>query len=131
MSFNNFWFHISAPVFDHYEETFTLSALLTSLTLFPVSIFVGVSGTVSLLTTDSYELSNIVSQSYLKLLKRNAILVTCGAYVASIVFPLDWDRPWQIYPVPNVVGAITGHMFGSFYCMIETMIKYKLGKKKN
>jgi GPI ethanolamine phosphate transferase 2/3 subunit F len=81
-----------APVFDHYEETFTLSALLTSLTLFPVSIFVGVSGTVSLLATDSYELANIVSQSYLKLLKRNAILVTVGAYIASVVFPLDWER---------------------------------------
>lgn len=121
---------LTAPALENYEETFTLSALLTGLTLFPISIFVGVSGAVSLLFTDSFELNNAVSQAYLKLLKRNAFLVIFGAFVGSAVFPLDWDRPWQIYPIPNVVGAITAQMVGCFYCFLETMVRYKLGKKQ-
>jgi len=115
---------------ENYEETLTLSSLLTSLTLFPISLFVGVAGTISILFTESFELISIASQSYLKLLKRNAYLVIFGAFVGSVVFPLDWDRPWQIYPVPNVVGAITGQMMGCFYCFFETMVKYKFAKKQ-
>jgi GPI ethanolamine phosphate transferase 2/3 subunit F len=122
-------FH-AAPPLDKYEETFTLSALLASLTLFPVSILIGVSGTVSILFTETFELTNVTSQAYLKLLKRNAYLVIFGAFVGSAVFPLDWDRPWQIYPIPNFVGAITGQLFGCFFCLIESMIKSKLAKKQ-
>jgi GPI ethanolamine phosphate transferase 2/3 subunit F len=120
----------TAPPLDKYEETFTLSALLASLTLFPVSILIGVSGTVSILFTETFELTNVTSQAYLKLLKRNAYLVIFGAFVGSAVFPLDWDRPWQIYPIPNFAGAITGQLFGCFFCLIESMIKSKLAKKQ-
>lgn len=84
---------LAAPPLEKYEETFTFSSLLAALTLFPVSIFIGVSGTIALLFTESFELTNVVSQSYLKLLKRNAFLVIFGAFVGSAVFPLDWDRP--------------------------------------
>jgi GPI ethanolamine phosphate transferase 2/3 subunit F len=115
---------------ENYEQTFTLSALLTGLTLFPISIFIGVSGTLSILFTETFELTQVVSQEYLKLLKRNAFLVIFGAFVGSVVFPLDWERPWQIYPIPNMTGAITAQMMGCFYCFFESMVKYKLGKKQ-
>lgn len=120
-----------APALEKYLETFTLSALLTGITLFPISLFIGVSGTISILMTESFDLSNITSQAFLKLLKRNAYLVIFGAFIGSVVFPLDWDRPWQIYPIPNIVGAVTGQMLGSFYCLVETMVKHKLGKKQH
>jgi phosphatidylinositol glycan class F len=76
---------ILAPALEHYDQTFTLSALLTSLTIFPVSLFVGVSGTISILITESFEMVNVVSQAYLKLLKRYAYLVIFGAFIGSIV----------------------------------------------
>lgn len=115
---------------ENYEQTFTLSAFLTGLTLFPISIFIGVNATVTLLMTETFELVNLVSQGYLNLLKRNAYLVVFGAFVGSAVLPLDWDRPWQIYPIPNVVGCLTAQMLGCFYVFLETMVKYKLGKKQ-
>lgn len=74
-----------APALEHYDQTLNLSALLTSLTLFPVSLFVGVSGTISILITESFEMVNVVSQAYLKLLKRNAYLVIFGAFIGSVV----------------------------------------------
>ncbi|CAG9804876.1 unnamed protein product [Chironomus riparius] len=122
---------LGAPALEKYLETFTLSALLTGITLFPISLFIGVSGTISILMTESFDLSNVTAQAFLKLLKRNAYLVIFGAFIGSVVFPLDWDRPWQIYPIPNIVGAVTGQMLGSFYCLVETMVKHKLGKKQH
>lgn len=113
-----------------YEETFTLSAFLTGLTLFPISIFIGVSATVTLLMTETFELVNLVSQGYLNLLKRNAYLVVFGAFVGSALLPLDWDRPWQIYPIPNVAGCLIAQMMGCFYVFLETAVKYKLAKKQ-
>ena len=91
----------------------------------------GVNGTISILITESFDLTNVTSQAFLRLLKRNAYLVIFGAFMGSVVFPLDWDRPWQIYPIPNIVGAITGQMVGSFYCLFETMVRHKLNKKQH
>lgn len=35
-----------------------------------------------------------------------------GAWIGALVIPLDWDRPWQAYPNPCVVGACVGHSAG-------------------
>jgi len=34
----------------------------------------------------------------------------CGAYPLA----LDWDRPWQAWPLPPAIGAILGYILGSF-----------------
>ena len=34
-----------------------------------------------------------------------------GAWLGAIVVPLDWDRAWQVWPTPCVLGAICGHTF--------------------
>ena len=31
-----------------------------------------------------------------------------GAWLGVLPIPLDWDRPWQAWPIPCVVGAIVG-----------------------
>ena len=35
-----------------------------------------------------------------------------GCWLAAIVLPLDWDRPWQQWPVPCVYGALLGYALG-------------------
>lgn len=78
----------TAPALEDYEKTLTLSVLLAGLTIFPICIFIGSSGTIGFLFTEHFELVNAVSQGYLKLLTRNAFLVIFGAFVGSVVFPL-------------------------------------------
>lgn len=34
----------------------------------------------------------------------------CGAYPLA----LDWDRPWQAWPLTPAIGAILGYILGSF-----------------
>jgi phosphatidylinositol glycan class F len=44
-----------------------------------------------------------------------AALGTCvGAWLGAIPIPLDWDRPWQAYPITILTGAYVGHCVGSF-----------------
>jgi len=36
-----------------------------------------------------------------------------GSWVGAIPLALDWDRPWQAWPLIPVYGAIVGHVVGS------------------
>ncbi|EPS28114.1 Glycosylphosphatidylinositol anchor biosynthesis protein 11 [Penicillium oxalicum] len=35
-----------------------------------------------------------------------------GAWFGAIPIPLDWDRPWQAFPITIVIGAYIGHALG-------------------
>ncbi|KAF1784281.1 GPI biosynthesis protein Pig-F [Phytophthora cactorum] len=37
-----------------------------------------------------------------------------GAYVGALPIPLDWDRPWQQWPLTCVYGTLMGHAAGIF-----------------
>ncbi|KAH3683370.1 hypothetical protein WICPIJ_005659 [Wickerhamomyces pijperi] len=36
------------------------------------------------------------------------LLVLVGCWLGAVVVPLDWDRPWQTWPLPIVFGAFIG-----------------------
>lgn len=44
--------------------------------------------------------------------KKYFIMIVVGAWASCVVIPLDWDRDWQAWPVPVVVGAYLGAFFG-------------------
>ncbi|OAX77713.1 hypothetical protein ACJ72_07984 [Emergomyces africanus] len=41
--------------------------------------------------------------------------VGLGAWFGAVPIPLDWDRPWQTYPITIITGAYIGYVLG---CMI-------------
>lgn len=41
-----------------------------------------------------------------------AVLAAAGAWVGALPLVLDWDSPWQQYPVPVAVGAVAGRALG-------------------
>ncbi|OJJ42836.1 hypothetical protein ASPZODRAFT_155085 [Penicilliopsis zonata CBS 506.65] len=43
-------------------------------------------------------------------------LGTCvGAWLGAIPIPLDWDRPWQAFPITILTGAYIGYALGSLF----------------
>ncbi|KAB8237475.1 PIG-F family protein [Aspergillus alliaceus] len=36
-----------------------------------------------------------------------------GAWFGAVPIPLDWDRPWQAFPITVLVGAYIGYVVGS------------------
>ncbi|ORY05253.1 PIG-F-domain-containing protein [Basidiobolus meristosporus CBS 931.73] len=52
-----------------------------------------------------------------------------GAWLGAIVIPLDWDRPWQAWPIPCVLGALLGYTVGICLALIkQDSSPKKLGK---
>lgn len=138
---------MGAPYHQHYEETLALAVLLTSLTILPICLFLGPSKTVQYLFYDTFELSSTFDVWQLELLQYNAFGTLVGAWAGSIVAPLDWvnnvnfyvffqlllilnfffsfwkDRPWQAYPIPNVVGAVLGFSFANIATFLSSIVQ--------
>ncbi|OQS04575.1 hypothetical protein THRCLA_20850 [Thraustotheca clavata] len=46
-----------------------------------------------------------------------------GAYLGALLLPLDWDRPWQQWPLPCIYGAVYGHIVGVIVATILNVQK--------
>lgn len=104
-----------APITTAHEETFMLSLLLTVLTVFPSCFQAGVDATVTLLTG----LKWYSGDKMMEMLQQNIILTIFGTWCGGIVIPLDWDRPWQVWPIPCCLGAIIGYLFSHAITLIK------------
>lgn len=118
---------MGAPFQANHEETLVLSTLLTSLTILPIGLYLGPSGTLQYLFYDTFELSSRDEVALLEYLQYNAVATLIGAWSGSVVAPLDWDREWQKYPIPNMVGGLIG--FGIANIQTLLMAAFDLTRK--
>lgn len=44
--------------------------------------------------------------------KKYFISIIIGSWVSCFVIPLDWDRSWQAWPIPIIVGSYIGAFLG-------------------
>ncbi|KAJ1820563.1 hypothetical protein LPJ56_003409 [Coemansia sp. RSA 2599] len=35
---------------------------------------------------------------------------------------MDWDRPWQKWPIPIIMGAFLGNLFGLLFVAIRCLV---------
>lgn len=97
-----------APILESALETFSLAVLLTTLTTLRCLCVLG---------------PNV--QAWIRVFSRHGamsvwdtslqITVTCtviGAWLGAFPIPLDWDRPWQVWPVSCSLGAVIGFLTG-------------------
>ena len=96
-----------AGLFDEHEETFMLSALLTCLTVWPLLLHFGSQGALGMLLGVKPASGDYTPLA--ELLLGSVQLAVAGAWLGAFVLPLDWDRPWQAWPIPCSTGALLGH----------------------
>ncbi|XP_075217144.1 phosphatidylinositol glycan anchor biosynthesis class F isoform X2 [Lycorma delicatula] len=112
-----------AEVFDKHEETIMFSFLLTVLTVFPLCLHFGANSVIYVLgggkMNDIFHLT----------LFRNIQMSLFGAWIGAFVIPLDWERPWQVWPIPCSTGAILGSMLSYFISLFQFFSDP--GKKNN
>ena len=110
---------MGAPITTHIPETVLLSILLSILAFFPTlhKIQFTSSGwldiTAPFRNTKPKKTRALYGQLYGTLV---------GAYLGAIPIPLDWDRPWQKWPVTIVIGAVMGTALGE---MGQIMVDWK------
>ena len=39
-----------------------------------------------------------------------------GSWLSCVVVPLDWEQPWQVWPIPCIYGALGGAFCGWCAC---------------
>jgi len=127
-----------APVASHILETLALSFLLSFLITFtPVYViplphftFFGFSSTVP--RKESSNTAKLIDKltwtrlfSELKsstpterMIIYPIIGTLFGTWVAAIPLALDWDRPWQAWPLLPAYGAVFGHIVGAWYALV-------------
>ncbi|KAL3874465.1 hypothetical protein ACJMK2_037474 [Sinanodonta woodiana] len=47
-----------------------------------------------------------------------------GAWLGAFPIPLDWDRPWQVWPVSCVLGTLCGYTIGLMLSSVHLFISY-------
>jgi len=45
-----------------------------------------------------------------------------GSWLGTYPIPLDWNRPWQVWPISCVYGAIGGYFIGLLIGEIQKLI---------
>lgn len=93
-----------APFFSSQEETLTFSILLTILVVLPLLLNLGLDSSISILLS-----ANLFEKDALNTIFSTSVrFVLFGAWLGAVVIPLDWDRPWQVWPIPCSLGALIG-----------------------
>lgn len=107
-----------APVLECHEETLMLSSLLTLLTVFPLLLHSGIETSLQLL----FGVKSYAKDTITEMLVSNALMAVCGAWVGAVVIPLDWNTPWQKWPIPCYLGAVGGFLLSNVLTVLKVTL---------
>ncbi|KAM9978450.1 hypothetical protein ACTFIY_012197 [Dictyostelium cf. discoideum] len=123
LSIGNFIFYFllilyGAPFLKSIHTTFFFGFLLSSMCCLPPSILLGLNpqNWKDLFFTPNH--NNIIDTCTTILV----VFSILGAWIGAFPIPLDWDRPWQQWPISCVFGSIVGHIFGLFICSVYSLV---------
>ncbi|KAG0152340.1 hypothetical protein CROQUDRAFT_649726 [Cronartium quercuum f. sp. fusiforme G11] len=109
---------MGAPIFINGLKTYLLACLVSILAILPSALVIGWNqGREKVTWIRMY--SEFKPKNDLEVILLCPALGTCiGSWLGGIPIPLDWDRPWQKWPVTCVLGASIGHVIGTIVAMI-------------
>ncbi|GAA5831620.1 hypothetical protein JCM3766R1_004955 [Sporobolomyces carnicolor] len=108
---------LGASLVTNVAETALLSLLVSILAVLPLAI-AAPPVLAPTAATDRYVwlrlFSSVSPNDDLELaLLAPALGAIVGCWLGAVPIPLDWDRPWQVWPTTCVIGALLGHATGS------------------
>uniref|UniRef100_A0A1B6D6I1 Phosphatidylinositol-glycan biosynthesis class F protein n=1 Tax=Clastoptera arizonana TaxID=38151 RepID=A0A1B6D6I1_9HEMI len=119
---STFGFSIVAILFgaeflDHHIETLMFGGLMSTLTIFPSYLHLGLNSL--LLLFHGVKPNNEFSE----VIWRSIQLTILGAWLGAFLIPLDWDCEWQVWPVPCSCGAFLGYVISYFISYLLISVK--------
>lgn len=115
-----------AQLFHVFEETFMFSVMLTTLTIIPACIHLGTDKIFYMLNNITPYEGDLLSE----LVFQNICSVYVGTWFGAFVIPLDWDRPWQVWPIPCSLGAMLGYFASHLSVTFGIPKNFRLSKRK-
>lgn len=96
-----------AKAFSEHEQTLMFSIFMTVCTTIHCIINMGYKDFNTMLTKQSNTQELMLNSSQVV-----AICSIIGCWSSAIVIPLDWDRWWQQWPIPSIMGCLLGYNLG-------------------
>ncbi|XP_038075346.1 phosphatidylinositol-glycan biosynthesis class F protein-like [Patiria miniata] len=104
-----------AAVQEVVEETSILAVLLSTLSTLPCLCVLGTNSEV----WNRFTAQRRPQPGLETCVQYAALASLLGAWMGAFTIPLDWDRPWQVWPIPCAIGALLGHTAGVFAGLIH------------
>ncbi|XP_060590232.1 phosphatidylinositol-glycan biosynthesis class F protein-like [Ruditapes philippinarum] len=126
------FFHVIAIMFgaafiNETAETFHFAMMLSSTTVGPLLIHLQ-SNVESWSRVFVFESPDLGMETTVFI---SSITSVVGAWLGAFPIPLDWDKPWQAWPITCVLGALTGHCVGILVASVHVCLQvYKQNKFK-
>ncbi|KAK6301882.1 hypothetical protein J4Q44_G00279350 [Coregonus suidteri] len=97
-----------APLLETALETFSLAVLLTSLTTLRCVCVLGPNVQAWIRVFSRHGAMSVWDTSLQMVVGCSVV----GAWLGAFPIPLDWDRPWQVWPVSCSLGGVIGYLTG-------------------
>lgn len=110
---------LGAPITVLLEETFLLSCHVSLIVVAPILTIYPFNETLFQFATA--QVGNLTDHPYYTV----SLGAVIGTWLGAIPIPLDWDRPWQQWPITLVVGCYMGASVGAIIGMYLNSLKRK------
>ncbi|XP_015924407.1 phosphatidylinositol-glycan biosynthesis class F protein isoform X1 [Parasteatoda tepidariorum] len=119
---------LGAPIYKDWGATLYFSSLMTLLTVYPLIWYYFFSDSISsvLKVITDTKFDNMMENHLQSIL----IWTIMGAWVGAFPIPLDWDRPWQKWPITCCIGACLGNSVMHLITGYKLLQSYVKDKKK-
>ncbi|KAJ7704504.1 GPI biosynthesis protein family Pig-F-domain-containing protein [Mycena rosella] len=117
-----------APLASHIWQTYLLALLLSILAVFPPAYTLGSPLLTSEPTTWLAWVRLFAEFSSRTPVERAmlypAVGTLLGCWLGTIPIALDWDRPWQAWPLTPALGAVAGYILSSIAALTANAIRF-------
>ncbi|ERL89966.1 hypothetical protein D910_07325 [Dendroctonus ponderosae] len=114
-----------APFLSKQHENLTFAITMTVLVVLPCCLYMGTDKSVVVLLS----LISPAGNDQLKPFFRISQFTCLGAWLGAIVVPLDWNKPYQVWPIPAILGALAGYFFGHLFLLSTYLLQKKFTKR--
>lgn len=115
-----------APFTENAAETFHFGVLMAMLTALPACLYLEPQPS----TWSRILLGKGAENSMERHVHITTLATVFGAWVGSFPIPLDWDRPWQVWPIPCCIGALIANALGNASSGIYLLSQMQKPKKR-
>ncbi|XP_052106792.1 phosphatidylinositol-glycan biosynthesis class F protein-like [Mytilus californianus] len=122
---SSIFFHViavlfGAPFLESSAETFHFGMTMSATVVLPALCVMGTS-TVQWIRIFAQNSPELGAESIVYF---STICSIIGAWLGAFPIPLDWDRPWQEWPITCVVGTLFGYCTGVIIGAAHLYINY-------
>ncbi|CAK9786876.1 hypothetical protein CC85DRAFT_289461 [Cutaneotrichosporon oleaginosum] len=118
---------LGAPV-SHILESALLALTLALLTAWPVVYVLGIPSMYDDGIVGRWRMTRLVCATDAHDARERALAyplagALVGAWAGAVPLALDWDRPWQSWPLTPLVGALGGFVAGGYWAFTQSALK--------